>query len=82
MQAFAVLQDQVCSLVSILLLTILVVYYPRISTAIEELKMAKGFALAIKSSIYGINIWFDAVGLNCKKGATTEHQDSAVRYMG
>ena len=24
----------------------------------------------------------DAVGINCKKGATTEHQDSAVKYMG
>ena len=24
----------------------------------------------------------DAVGLNYKKGATTEHQDSAVKYMG
>ena len=24
----------------------------------------------------------DAVGINCKKGATTEHQDSAVEYMG
>ena len=24
----------------------------------------------------------DAVGKNCKKGATTEHQDSAVKYMG
>ena len=24
----------------------------------------------------------DAVGINCKKGATTENQDSAVKYMG
>ena len=24
----------------------------------------------------------DAVGISCKKGATTEHQDSAVKYMG
>ena len=24
----------------------------------------------------------DAVGINCKKGATTENQDSAVNYMG
>ena len=24
----------------------------------------------------------DAVGMTCKKGATTEHQDSAVKYMG
>ena len=24
----------------------------------------------------------DAVGINCKKGATTEHQDSTVKYMG
>ena len=24
----------------------------------------------------------DAVVINCKKGATTEHQDSAVKYMG
>ena len=24
----------------------------------------------------------DAVGINCKKGAITEHQDSAVKYMG
>ena len=24
----------------------------------------------------------DAVGINCKKGTTTEHQDSAVKYMG
>ena len=24
----------------------------------------------------------DAVGINCKNGATTEHQDSAVKYMG
>ena len=24
----------------------------------------------------------DAVGINCKKGVTTEHQDSAVKYMG
>ena len=24
----------------------------------------------------------EAVGVNCKKGATTEHQDSAVKYMG
>ena len=23
-----------------------------------------------------------AVGINCKKGAATEHQDSAVKYMG
>ena len=23
----------------------------------------------------------DAVGINCKKGATTEKQDSAVKYM-
>ena len=24
----------------------------------------------------------DVVGINCKKGVTTEHQDSAVKYMG
>ena len=24
----------------------------------------------------------DAVGINCKKGATNENQDSAVKYMG
>ena len=24
----------------------------------------------------------DVVGINCKKGATTENQDSAVKYMG
>ena len=24
----------------------------------------------------------DAVGINCKKGATTENLDSAVKYMG
>ena len=24
----------------------------------------------------------DAVGINSKKGAATEHQDSAVKYMG
>ena len=24
----------------------------------------------------------DAVGINCKKGATSENQDSAVKYMG
>ena len=24
----------------------------------------------------------DAVGINCEKGVTTEHQDSAVKYMG
>ena len=24
----------------------------------------------------------DAVGINCKKGATTENQDSAAKYMG
>ena len=24
----------------------------------------------------------DAVGINCKKGATTENQDSAVKYRG
>ena len=24
----------------------------------------------------------DAVEINCKKGATTENQDSAVKYMG
>ena len=24
----------------------------------------------------------DAVGINCEKGATTEHQDSDVKYMG
>ena len=24
----------------------------------------------------------DAVGINCKKGATTEHRDSVVKYMG
>ena len=24
----------------------------------------------------------DAVGINCKNGATSEHQDSAVKYMG
>ena len=24
----------------------------------------------------------DAVGINCKKGATIENQDSAVKYMG
>ena len=24
----------------------------------------------------------DAVGINCKKGATTENQDSGVKYMG
>ena len=24
----------------------------------------------------------DAVGINCKKGATTENQDSDVNYMG
>ena len=24
----------------------------------------------------------DAVGRNCKKGATTENQDAAVKYMG
>ena len=24
----------------------------------------------------------DAVGINCKKGATTENQDSVVKYMG
>ena len=23
----------------------------------------------------------DAVGINCKKGATTEHKDSAIKYM-
>ena len=23
-----------------------------------------------------------AVGINCEKGTTTEHQDSAVKYMG
>ena len=25
---------------------------------------------------------YDAVGINCKNGATTENQDSAVKYMG
>ena len=25
---------------------------------------------------------YDAVGINCKKGATTEHQGSGVKYMG
>ena len=25
---------------------------------------------------------YDAVGINCKKGANTEHKDSAVKYMG
>ena len=24
----------------------------------------------------------DAVGINCKKGATTENQGSAVKYLG
>ena len=24
----------------------------------------------------------DSVGINCKKGATNENQDSAVKYMG
>ena len=24
----------------------------------------------------------DAVGINCKNGATSENQDSAVKYMG
>ena len=24
----------------------------------------------------------DAVGINCKKGANTDNQDSAVKYMG
>ena len=24
----------------------------------------------------------DAVGINCKNGATTENQDAAVKYMG
>ena len=24
----------------------------------------------------------DAVGINCEKGVTTEHQDSAVKYIG
>ena len=24
----------------------------------------------------------DAVGINCKKGATTEHQGACVKYMG
>ena len=24
----------------------------------------------------------DAVGINCKNGATTENQDSTVKYMG
>ena len=24
----------------------------------------------------------DAAGINCKKGATTENQDSAVKYLG
>ena len=24
----------------------------------------------------------DAVGMNCKKGATTENQGSGVKYMG
>ena len=24
----------------------------------------------------------DAVGINCKKGATNENQESAVKYMG
>ena len=24
----------------------------------------------------------DAVGINCKKGSTTENQDSGVKYMG
>ena len=24
----------------------------------------------------------DAVGINCEKSATTENQDSAVKYMG
>ena len=24
----------------------------------------------------------DAVGINCEKGANTENQDSAVKYMG
>ena len=24
----------------------------------------------------------DVVGINCKKGATAENQDSAVKYMG
>ena len=25
---------------------------------------------------------YDVVGINCKKGATTENQGSAVKYMG
>ena len=25
---------------------------------------------------------YDAVGINCKKGANTENQDSAVKYTG
>ena len=25
---------------------------------------------------------YDAVGINCKKGATTENQSSGVKYMG
>ena len=25
---------------------------------------------------------YDAVGINCKKGATTENQGSGVKYMG
>ena len=30
---------------------------------------------------FGIN-WDKAVGIDCKKGATTENQGSGVKYMG
>ena len=30
----------------------------------------------------GVMPLHDAVEINCKKGATTENQDSAVKYMG
>ena len=28
------------------------------------------------------DMMLDAVGMNCKKGATTENQGSGVKYMG
>ena len=64
-----------------------------LTTVLRQLLKCFGFLYVLRFYIirflYPICIYerggmplHDAVGINCKKGAITEHQDSAVKYMG
>ena len=45
-----------------------------------ECDLAHRRSVAVLCMLY--KMWFDVVGINCKKGVTTENQGSAAKYMG